>query len=79
VPCQEIFLTRHKKIRAIADTDSYSSIFSVRRMRLITYRVVFNRVRHPFRLYVYDATPEYIMSYYYQTNLRSLRVYIHLF
>jgi len=49
------------------------------RMRLITYRVVFNRVRHPFRLYVYDATPEYIMSYYYQTNLRSLRVYIHLF
>ena len=36
--------------------------------------VVFNRVIIPFRIYVYDATPEYCMSYYCQTNLRSLRV-----
>ena len=33
----------------------------------------------PFRIYVHDATFEYCMSYYCQTNLRSLRVYIHLF
>jgi hypothetical protein len=71
VPCQEIFLVWHKKIRAIADTDSYSSILSVRGIRLITYRVVLPTLLFSMlRFLVFQLTTK---------RLRSLRVYIHLF
>ena len=60
MPCQEIFLVRHKKIRATSDTDFYSSILSVRRIRLIIYCVVFSL----FCFRCYDL----LFSDYYQTS-----------